>query len=195
MTRSERNGESFLKNKKKPFFSLSEIPDFELFFLNKKDIPEEYSARERFKMLSFIETCDALFDLIDKKIGKKDCKIAMEGLSFSSNGNALIDISMATSLLRLKLIERVGPENFYVFSPTSVKKFALKGNAKKDELYSSLIKIQRPETNLGVFTKLLEQNQREWITPAKQVNKPLDDLIDATWITLFLENLENSSNS
>jgi len=28
--------------------------------------------------------------------------------------------------------------------------------------------------------------QSQWITPAKSVNKPVDDLVDATWICLKL---------
>lgn len=192
VTRSDRNVESLTKNKKKPFSVLSESEDFNLVFMDKKEIPDEYSARERTKMLSFIGMADAMGDLILKDVGDKEFKIAMEGLSFSSNGNALIDISMATALLRLKIISKIGAENFYVFSPTSIKKFAHKGNAKKDELYESLIKLERPETNLNNFTKLLESNQIEWVTPAKQVNKPIDDLVDATWIALYLESILKS---
>jgi hypothetical protein len=111
----------------------------------------------------------------------------MEGLSFSSNGNALIDISMATALLRKRIIDRIGVDKFHVFSPTSIKKFAIKGNAKKDELYNVLCNFREDETNLINFSNILEINKTEWITPAKVVNKPIDDIVDATWITLYLK--------
>jgi hypothetical protein len=95
---------------------------------------------------------------------------------------------MATALIRKKIISRVGVENFYVYSPTSIKKFALKGNAKKDQLYESLCDFkEQEETNLKKFSSILESNKIEWITPAKAVNKPIDDLVDATWITLYLK--------
>jgi hypothetical protein len=120
-------------------------------------------------------------------MGESEFYVAMEGLSFSSNGNSLIDISMATALLRKKIIDRVGADKFYVFSPTSIKKFALKGNAKKNELYEALINFKESETNLENFSNILEVNKTEWITPAKVVNKPIDDIVDATWITLYLK--------
>jgi hypothetical protein len=189
ITRSERSADSLTKNKKKPFSVLSEKDEFEIIFLDKKQIPDDYSGRERTKIIYFYEIAELIWDRILEKIGDKKFKVAMEGLSFSSNGNALIDISMATAFLRLLIIKRVGAENFHVFSPTSIKKFAVKGNAKKDELYDALISVSKDETNLYQFTSILRDNRSEWITPAGQVNKPLDDLVDATWITLYLKSL------
>lgn len=134
-----------------------------------------------------MDIVDSLWDSIVEIMGDSEFYVAMEGLSFSSNGNALIDISMATALLRKRIIDTVGVEKFYVFSPTSIKKFALKGNAKKDELYEALINFkEETETNLCNFTNILEANKEEWVTPSKAVNKPIDDIVDATWITLYL---------
>jgi hypothetical protein len=161
--------------------------DFKFIFLDKKGLPEDYTGRERIKIVYFLEIVDSLWNSIEEVMGNSDFHVAMEGLSFSSNGNALIDISMATALLRKKIIDRVGVEKFHVFSPTSIKKFALKGNAKKDELYNSLCIYREDETNLAIFANILETNKTEWITPAKVVNKPIDDIVDATWITLYLK--------
>ena len=94
---------------------------------------------------------------------------------------------MATALLRKRIIDRIGVEKFHVFSPTSIKKFAIKGNAKKDELYNVLCNFREDETNLINFSNILEINKTEWITPSKVVNKPIDDIVDATWITLYLK--------
>jgi len=135
----------------------------------------------------FLNIVDELWDSVKRIMGDSNFSVAMEGLSFSSNGNALIDISMATSLLRERIIKDIGVNSFYVFSPTSIKKFALKGNAKKDELYEALCNFKEDETNLDVFTKMLAHNKEEWVTKAKQVNKPIDDIVDATWINLYLK--------
>lgn len=187
LTRSDRTPESLRKNSKKPFSILDTESDFELIFLDKKELPEDYTGRERIKIVYFLEIVDSLWSSIEEIMGDSDFHVAMEGLSFSSNGNALIDISMATALLRKKIIDRVGADRFHVFSPTSIKKFALKGNAKKDELYNSLCIYKEDETNLANFANILEANKTEWITPAKVVNKPIDDIVDATWITLYLK--------
>jgi len=187
LTRSDRSPESLRKNSKKPFSVLDTEEDFMMIFMDKKELPEDYTGRERIKIVYFMEIVDSLWNSIEDIMGDSEFHVAMEGLSFSSNGNALIDISMATALLRKKIIDRVGADNFHVFSPTSIKKFALKGNAKKDELYHSLCSYKEDETNLANFANILEVNQTEWITPAKVVNKPIDDIVDATWITLYLK--------
>lgn len=187
LTRSDRSSESLMKNSKKPFAILDTEKEFNLYFLDKKELPDDYTGRERIKIVYFMDIVDSLWDNILEIMGDSEFCVAMEGLSFSSNGNALIDISMATALLRKRIIDRVGADKFHVFSPTSIKKFAIKGNAKKDELYEALINFrEEDETNLKNFTNILESNKIEWITPAKVVNKPIDDIVDATWITLYL---------
>ena len=155
-------------------------------------MPEEYSAKERVKIDYFQEVVDSLWSHIEPFLGG-DVKIAIEGLSFSSNGNALIDISMATALIRKKIVDTVGSQNFFVYSPTSIKKFAKKGNAKKHELYHAIIDKQVPGTNFSHLTEILDKNKSNWITGAGSVNKPMDDIIDASWICLYLiENLKDA---
>jgi hypothetical protein len=188
VTRSDRSACSHLKNNKKPFAVLDASEDFDIHFLNRATLPENYVERERIKITYFLDIVDSLWNKIVEIMGDNNFSVAMEGLSFSSNGNSLIDISMATALLREKIINAVGVENFYVFSPTSIKKYALKGNAKKDELYESLCNFKETGTNLENFTSILEVNKSEWITPARAINKPIDDIVDATWINLYLKN-------
>ena len=49
---------------------------------------------------------------------------------------------------------------------------------------SGLIQLK---TNLKEFGIILESNKMEWITPSKVVNKPIDDIVDSTWINLYLK--------
>ena len=187
VSRSDRTSESLLKNKKKPYFILDSNDNFVIKILEKQEFTTEYSAREREKMGYFLEIVEVLWNSILEIMGDEPFHVAMEGLSFSSNGNSLVDISMATALLRERIIDRIGSENFYVFSPTTLKKFAVKGNAKKDELYHALYNLREDETNLNVFCKILEENKNEWITKAKAINKPIDDVVDSTWVNLYLK--------
>ena len=188
LTRSDRTEDSLKKNSKKPFFVLGDMENLRFIFLNKKELPSEYSERERIKIEYFLEIVDNLWEAIVNEMGDEPFRVAMEGLSFSSNGNSLVDIAMATALLRERIINKIGVENFHVFSPTSIKKFAVKGNAKKDELYYALIDLKEEGTNMNELTQVLAENRGEWITPKKVVNKPVDDIVDATWILLFLKN-------
>lgn len=187
LTRTGRTPESLKKSKDKPYAILDGDPDIDLFFLTKKEMPEEYSARERVKIDYFQDIVDVFWNHIDPFV-EGEVRIAMEGLSFASNGNALIDISMATALIRKKIVDKIGSQNFYVFPPTAIKKFAGKGNFKKDEMYYSLIQ-KAPEAggNFTDFTDVIDRNSSSWITKSKQVNKPVDDLVDASWICLFLQ--------
>ena len=188
LTRSDRTEESLKKNSKKPFSVLADMENLRFIFLDKKELPSEYSERERIKIEYFLEIVDNLWEAISNEMGDEPFRVAMEGLSFSSNGNSLVDIAMATALLRERIINKIGVENFHVFSPTSIKKFAVKGNAKKDELYYALIDLKEEGTNMNELTQVLEEKREEWITPKKVVNKPVDDIVDATWILLFLKN-------
>lgn len=188
LTRSDRTEESLKKSKNKPFAVLGDLDHFKLNFMDKKKMPDDYTERERIKIDYFMELVDSFWSSVIENCDPSDeLIVAMEGLSFASNGNALIDISMATALLRKKIVDRTGSENFYVFSPTSIKKYAFKGNAKKHELYDALVDRGKVETKLLPLTNILEDNREEWITASGNVNKPLDDIIDATWICLFLD--------
>ena len=178
-----------MKSSKKPYAVLSEFDDFSFVFMDKKKLPDDYSEKERIKIDYFQELVDQFWNEISTLCENQEVYIAMEGLSFASNGNALIDISMATALLRKKIVDYTGSERFHVFSPTSVKKFAIKGNVKKNELYEALLTRKLSGTNLETFTKILEENKEEWITGGGNVNKPLDDIIDATFICLYLNEL------
>ena len=189
LTRSDRTQESLRKNSKKPFSVLGDLESFKFIFLDKKELPSDYSERERMKIEYFLEIVDNLWDSICVEMGDEPFKVAMEGLSFSSNGNSLVDIAMATALLRERIIKGIGVDNFHVFSPTTIKKFAVKGNAKKDELYTALIDFKEEGNNLNELSQILDENKEEWITPKKVVNKPVDDIVDATWILLFLKNI------
>jgi hypothetical protein len=189
LTRTDRTAESLRKSKDKPYAILDGDPSIDLFFLAKKEMPEEYSAKERVKIDYFQEVVDSLWSHIEPFLGG-DVKIAIEGLSFSSNGNALIDISMATALIRKKIVDTIGSQNFYVFPPTAIKKFAGKGNFKKDEMYHALVqKAPTTEGNFSDFTDVISKHSSSWITKSKQVNKPVDDLVDASWICLFFQEI------
>jgi len=187
LTRTDRTSESLRKSKDKPYAILDGDPSIDLFFLTKKEMPEEYSARERVKIDYFQDIVDVFWYHIEPFLDDEEIYIAMEGLSFASNGNALIDISMATALVRKKIVDRIGSSRFYVFPPTAIKKFAGKGNLKKDEMYHALVK-KSPEVggNFSHFTDIISAHSSSWITKSKQVNKPIDDLVDASWICLFL---------
>ena len=107
LTRSDRTEDSLKKNSKKPFSVLGDMENLRFIFLNKKELPSEYSERERIKIEYFLEIVDNLWEGIVNEMGNEPFRVAMEGLSFSSNGNSLVDIAMATALLRERIINKM----------------------------------------------------------------------------------------
>jgi hypothetical protein len=98
---------------------------------------------------------------------------------------------MTTALIRSAIVKRIDPNNFFVLSPTTVKKFALKGNSKKDELYNTLLETRNEDNRLSPLIKDLKEYKDKWIKGPNKVETPCSDIIDATWIALFVEeNLE-----
>lgn len=147
----------------------------------------EYHIRERSKISSFIRLTDLIINSIENEIGE-ETYIAMEGISFGSTGNSLIDISMATGILRKELIERLGrnTDNFFVFSPTAIKKFAGKGNFKKIDMFDAIIKESDFDSE---FINILRNNREMCVTPKGIVKKPIEDMIDSVWVARFLKSV------
>ena len=84
-------------------------------------------------------------------------------------------------------MDKIVYKNFYVFSPSTIKKYAVKGNAKKGEILRALIYKERELNLISDFTSVLENNLDVWIKKGEKVEAPVSDLVDATWICLFVE--------
>lgn len=167
-----------------PFKVFSESPNFSVKIIHKEKAQGEYWEIERQKIENFLTIANSfmltLYGLIDD-----DTVVFMEGISFGSSGNSLIDISMCTALVRERLVELVGFDHLNIYSPTAIKKFAFKGNAKKDELYEALLDKYSDNQLLSPLINPLKQNKDIWIKKSKEVETPCSDLIDATWISLY----------
>ena len=96
----------------------------------KEEFKNEYLENERNKLIDAIYFSDLVFGKILPYINEKTI-IGIEGISFGSSGNSLLDIICTTTLLRTSIIKKIDPNNFYVISPASIKKYAIKGNAQK----------------------------------------------------------------
>lgn len=182
--RTTKKIDRMMENESSPFKIFSDNPHFSVKVIEKNKTEGDYFEIERQKIQNFIEISQEFMGMIEPHIDS-DTKVFMEGISFGSSGNSLIDISMATALVRKRLVEIVGYNNLNIYSPTSIKKFALKGNSKKDELYVAILDKYGDNKILEPLIKILEQNKETWIKKNKEVETPCSDLIDATWISLY----------
>lgn len=151
-----------------------------------------YSETERNKLKSSITAVNFIVELIKKNIEyhkDNEIYIAIEGVSFGASGSSLIDICMQTAILRMKLATDIlsSIDNFFVFSPGTIKKFAGGGSFKKNHMYEALISSN--ETN--EFIELLKIYKDNWITKGGMVKPPISDLVDATWIAKLLKEVVN----
>jgi hypothetical protein len=183
--RSSDSLEKLMNKKDKSIKELAGFKNLNLNIIDKTQIKGEYHEIERKKIEEFISRADTFFDMMSPYLNSEPY-VFMEGISFGSSGNSLIDISMATALLRERIMSVIPNSQFYVFSPSSIKKYALKGNAKKNELYETI--LLKSDKRIEQIQNILRENKDQWIKGSKDVVAPCNDLIDAIWISLFGEN-------
>jgi hypothetical protein len=174
------------KKEGSPFKILNDNNFVDVNIIARKEFSDDYHLKEREKILNAIYFSNLAIDLLIPYLDENSV-VAMEGLSFGSSGNSLIDISMTTALIRSAIVTKINPDNFFVFSPTTIKKFALKGNSKKDELYEALIEKRKDDSRLKPFIDVLREYKSSWVKGSNKVENPCSDLVDATWIALFIE--------
>jgi hypothetical protein len=170
------------------FTLLNGCKELKMILKNKElDKSKEYHIREREKISNFVSLASEIKDAIIGSIKDgDDVYIGMEGISFGSPGNSLIDISMLTGILRSEILKILGndPGRFFVFSPTAIKKFAGKGNFKKIEMYDSLCAQTEVSSD---FITLIKEKKEMMVTKSGTVKKPTEDIIDSIWVARFLK--------
>ena len=184
--RTSNKIDKMLEKDGSPFKVLKQNESISINLVPKKEFDGEYHDKERQKILNAIWFSNLLLEMIDPYLGEATA-VGMEGLSFGSSGNSLIDISMTTALVRSAIVKRIDPLNFFVISPTTLKKFAVKGNSKKHELYEALLERRGEDIRLQPLTNLLRENKSNWVKGNDKVENPCSDLVDATWLALYVE--------
>lgn len=184
--RTKNSITGMLKKAGTPFTVLSKTPFTKINIIERETHEGEYHDKERSKIISSVYFADLIFREIEPYI-EKDTYVGMEGISFGSRGNSLIDISMATALLRERIVNAIDPNNLLVIAPTTIKKFAVKGNAKKDELYEALLEKGKTDNRVNKLSSILDKNKGIWVKKSGKVDDPCSDIIDATWICLYVE--------
>jgi hypothetical protein len=180
------------KNPNSPLTVLKEESRIIISVKEKLQYSKEYLEEQREKFREANLVVDELFEVVKTYTGfPSSVFVAIEGISFGSSGNSLVDISLATSLLRKKIVDYYGHDRLFVVPPSAIKKYAYKGNAKKHEMYEAL--MQREDLFLKNFQAIFSSKKEFWVREEK-VTEPCSDLFDATWTMLYLKNLLNPVN-
>jgi len=158
-----------------------------------------YHLTERKKLINYLEATNLLIDKLEDMVKEDhDLIVCIEGISFGSKGNALVDISQATGIIKNKLVDRIlgGDANkLFVFSPGELKNaIGCKGNAGKFDVYNKFIEdpILDQVKGSDLYQALLKE---DWIVSGQNIKSPIVDLIDSyLGITKIYQILKDENN-
>lgn len=153
---------------------------------------DNYSAIERTKLLNYSHLVDQLVSAIHEELGEEDrIIVAIEGISYGAQGNALLDICQSTGMLRKSILDRVlmgHGEKLFIFSPGELKNaIGAKGNANKFDVCSVFIEnpMIAKESDLYDIIK----NYSDQIIKGQNIKSPFMDMIDSYLAVLKVHEL------
>lgn len=149
---------------------------------------EEYSGSEFHKVLRYLTTSTDIISLIQQVIPvEEDVVFAFEGTSFGSKmgTNNIIDMAAGAAILKLKLLENFNVETIETVAPSTIKKFAGKGNMNKTALWEAFLDNVNQDKKLE-STPTFSFCKNE-IGKISKIPKPFDDLVDAYFLNAYLQ--------
>lgn len=156
-------------------------------YIKFKQDTDNYQEGESLKIANAIRLTDKIFEAVKPDLGDI---FVFEGFSYMSKGASFIDLIEFNSILRYRLAKVTGSENIFIIPPTDNKKaFTGKGNADKLAMYDAFVN----SVYGGDFRQFLIDSNGKYIDRKKrEVEKPIDDIIDAysllfSYMTLYLK--------
>ncbi len=147
----------------------------------KKD--EQYHVTERIKLDNYLELINVLIGEIKEEV-KDDPEliVCLEGISFGSSGNSLVDISQSTGVLKHQIVTQIlnnSTDRFFIFSPSELKNaINCKGNANKQDILAKFKSdpIIESVKKSDLFTLL---HKEDWVIEGDKILSPIIDMTDA----------------
>ena len=169
---------------------ISILPDVTLVAQPDFTSNKDYSKSELAKVKRYDRMADDILNLIAQNTFESDgFTIAFEGSSYGSKmgTNNMIDMAAGAAILKLKLLKTLNPEDLLTVAPTTIKKFAGKGNMNKLQLFEAYQKNVNEDQILAKspLWKIVKD-----LEIGKKIPKPLDDLVDAYFLAAYVSNLQ-----
>lgn len=149
---------------------------------------ESFSSAELLKVKRYDRMADDIINLVLQNSYKGDSfTIAFEGTSYGSKmgTNNVIDMAAGAAILKLKLLKTLSPDDILTVPPTTIKKFAGKGNMNKFQLFEA---FQKNVNEDPILAKSPLWNIVKNLEVGKKIPKPLDDLVDAYFLVAYVSN-------
>jgi Holliday junction resolvasome RuvABC endonuclease subunit len=152
---------------------------------------DTYSGSERSKLANYSILIDAIVTAVIEEIGTNEkIIVSIEGIAYGAQGNALIDISQATGMLRKAVLDRVlngQVEKVFIFSPGELKNaIGAKGNAGKFDVYQVFKNSPVLAENSDLHQVI--NRYEEQILKGQEVKSPFMDMIDSYLAVLKIYN-------
>lgn len=171
------------------------VIDYTLLEANSKK--QSYITNEINKLKNGRTIAGKIMNAVDDSFGYYDLQVGtpwylvragIEGYSYGSKGNVLIDLVTMTTILKDRL-ERQTRSEVFVFAPTQVKAVGAGiGRAGKDEMFEAF--ISDPELSESSFKDYCSTLE---IISGK-IPKPIDDIIDSYFVLKTLRKELETSN-
>lgn len=142
----------------------------------------EYHITERVKLINYQELISKIITEVLHEVGDDEVIVAIEGISFGSKGNSLVDISQSTGILKHELLTRVLKNNadrLFIFSPSELKNaIGCKGNANKMDIFNQF--KSEPQIEAIKSSDLYRAvNTEKWIVQGDKILSPIIDMVDS----------------
>lgn len=163
--------------------------------LDKKN--ETYSGTERLKLSNYSSLVDQIIERVGQELnGEEAAVISIEGIAYGAQGNALIDISQATGMIRKALLDHLlsgKSERLFVFSPGELKNaIGAKGNAGKFDVFTAFTQNPGIAKSSDLITCINMNIDK--IVKGQQVASPFMDMIDSYLAVLKIHSVLKESN-
>lgn len=152
------------------------------------DLKEHYFDRIKHNVKMFMNVLNKTLETIKESADDKEMKFSIEGYSYGSAKGLNFDIAEYCGLIKY-YIEETYKTKIVVIPPTTIKKFAYKGNATKIEMVDSAMK-----TNSDLkesFTSMKKYYMKKNSDKNPLYESPFNDLIDAYFQLKYFESIIN----
>lgn len=174
--------------RKKDLLRFEEIesvyPSIKFFYTESKRKKEsEYYLTERIKLKNYQELISAISLRLKGEIKDPGSTIiAIEGMSYGSSGNSLIDLAQATGMLKRMLVDEIldgDSDRIFIFSPSELKNaIGCKGNAGKLDVFQKFKEDPVIDSTRASDLHKLVLTE-DWVIEKERVISPIIDMIDS----------------
>jgi Holliday junction resolvasome RuvABC endonuclease subunit len=157
-----------------------------------------YSTNERNKLVSYSLMIDALIRTLQPKVLGRSIVVSIEGIAYGAQGNALVDIALATGMVRKAILDKLlnGDANrLYIFSPSELKNaIGAKGNANKFEIFQQFKADPKIEAVKQSDLYKLINKYEDLVLKGQEIRSPFSDMVDSYLAALKIHEILKEPN-